>query len=439
MAEGPRTRATGSGGRVAADDDDEDDAEYKAAKEKRERALGIAVVAVVIAMPILMLLLTWGALHPHEYERMFVQPKKRLNLTTAEVQEQLQAHTLLHIGGLHRSGTTLLWQGLANHSAVATLRFKPGADRRGKEWIEKVFNEGIFLQTVYPRFGLDHNKFLIKKWVGQFCRRIPYLESVAPWTRLREGVGRFALHPDHHLDEGSRLVNIPNRNLLFNQWGLLWELERPVLLEKSPSNMLIAPFLHKLWGLGVEKSPARFIFMRRHPIATAIATLTAGGLHVNDLTVTDLVENWVVAEERLKTDIEQYFDAEGPEESARVYRFLKFEHLIATPRAALSDLLEWLGLQADEEVLAQFEAAVTRDPNEKYFRRYCVRIISNEKRREEYLAMVTKFSNRILAVSDYNLQGVVDTCHKLLVAKPVGSEADDAEDAQPDNPHEEEI
>lgn len=420
--------------------DDDADPEVEAAKrERQERKLTIVILVVLVGAPLLVWLLVWNVLHPDDYERLFDRPKLRLNLTSAEVQEHLTNHTFLHIGGLHRSGTTLLWQGLSNHTDVASLTFKDGDDRRGREWIDKVFNEGIFLQSVYPKFGLDHNKFLFKKWACQLLRNIPHLEEHLPMIRLRQGVGRFALNPDHHLDEGSRLMNIPNRNLLFNQWGRLWSLDRRVLLEKSPSNMLISSFLHKLWGLGVEKSPARFIFMQRHPVATALATLTAGGMHVDDLTVPDLVEHWLVAEERLRADLTRYFDVAGPEEAARTYRFVTLEQMIATPGIVISDILEWLGLSIDEEDIAEFESGVNRNQNDKYFRRYCLRIASNEEKREEYLEMVAKFADRVLAVSEYDLSKVVEDCHRLLVAKPVGSDAADAEDSKPSKAHDEEI
>ncbi|CAE8584877.1 unnamed protein product, partial [Polarella glacialis] len=131
--------------------------------------LGFVVLVLVSVVG----LLTWS--HPHvDFHNA---PPSKLSLTPEEVSAHLQNHTVLHIGGLHRSGTTLIAHWLAKHGDVAGLEHQPGADMRKATWIKRVMSEGIFLQTVYPKFGLDHDKFLIRKWIGQFAKKIPFLSE----------------------------------------------------------------------------------------------------------------------------------------------------------------------------------------------------------------------------------------------------------------------
>eukprot|EP00930_Biecheleria_cincta_P021760 TRINITY_DN16026_c0_g1_i2.p1 TRINITY_DN16026_c0_g1~~TRINITY_DN16026_c0_g1_i2.p1 ORF type:complete len:443 (+),score=58.77 TRINITY_DN16026_c0_g1_i2:96-1424(+) len=317
--------------------------------------------------------------------------------------------------GLHRSGTTLLAETLSKHPGIAGLKHQPGADARKAAWINKVMGEGIFLQTVYPKFGLDHNKFLLRKWAGQLAKKIPFLpEDALPFMRLREGVGRFALHPNHHLDDSSSLIVPEAQEHLFNEWALFWNLSRPVLLEKSPSNIVISPFLHRLWGLGLSASPARFIFVRRHPIPVALATQRRAGAIVSDLDVGDLVEHWVAAEERRSKDIESYFDFY--EKDRDVYRVLDFEDMLQEPRKVLAELFRWLKLQESEELLSTFEKEVRPDQNTQYFKVYCNRLVHGGPAVvEAHHRMVVRWRSKVLAVSRYDLFNIPKICRELLL------------------------
>jgi len=418
-------------------------AEQHRLRQEKEKPLAIGLLVVICALPLVVAGLIKFFLPHVSHEKMWSRPRIHMGMSGEEVRDHLQNHTLLHIGGLHRSGTTFLWQALSKHSSVAPLEYVEGhtdVRHKGARHMKKLFNEGIFLQSVYPKFGLDHDKFLLRKWIGQAARWVPFLdEHNFPWIRLREGVGRFALHPDHHLTEVSPLVSAAAQEHLFNEWSHFWyDLSRPVLLEKSPSNMVISPFLHKLWGLGLpgSKSPARFIFMRRHPIPTALATARAGGRTTDDLTLHDLVEHWLAAEERLAEDLRRYFDVVDPT-STPPYKILKLETLVKEPRRTLQDLLEWLGLSLEEEEdwISHLEEEAHKDPNLKYWRSYCRGLTSgNHHIVEEFTDMVKKYGDRIQAVSDYNLREVVHLCHEVLLGHPAPGPAGETQGAEASEP-----
>jgi len=393
----------------------------------------LLLVGSVACLPLVVWMILKWVLGSEQHSKLMQTPKLHRGLAPSEVLDHLRNHTLLHIGGVHRSGTTILWKGFAFHKAVSKLEFQPGHDSRHGHWIKKTMNEGIFLQTVYPKFGLDHKRFLIRKWVGQLARMIPFLpEGSLPWMRLREGIGRFALHPNHHLSEASPLVHEAAQHMLFNQWALFWDLGKPVLMEKSPSNGVISPFLHRVWGLGLPSSPARFIFLQRHPIAVAMATQRAGGISVSDLDIADLVENWLAAEERRAEDIRQYFSLHEDPENPAVHRTVTLEDLCKAPRSVLSDLLGWLDLEVQEETLAAFDKLVTPDPNKKYLQPYCLRLIDrSDKVLRKHSQLVDRFADRVLAVSPYDLRQVPSLCKEVLIQPLPSANAQAGKDEDP--------
>ena len=81
-----------------------------------------------------------------EHGSLMLLPRsmKRLHLTPIEVVNAVTEHQFLFIGGPHKAGTTILWECLRKHSKISGFIGATDSD----------YSEGIFLQTVYPRFGL---------------------------------------------------------------------------------------------------------------------------------------------------------------------------------------------------------------------------------------------------------------------------------------------
>ncbi|XOF35088.1 MAG: sulfotransferase family protein [Candidatus Electrothrix sp. YB6] len=139
------------------------------------------------------------------------------------------------IGGLHRSGTTLLANLLANHPEATGL-VDTGVSK----------DEGQHLQCIY----LPDNEL--------------------------GGVGYFGFHPAAYLDETSSLVSNSSRAALLEAWTPYWASSgRAFLVEKSPGNMLRTRFLQALFP------EALFVIVRRHPVAVALACNKWVGLRLS--------------------------------------------------------------------------------------------------------------------------------------------------------------
>ena len=150
---------------------------------------------------------------------------------------------LVFVGGLHRSGTSLVHRCLAAHPDVTGF-----ADTGVSE------DEGQHLQTVYPpdhRFG---------------------------------GAGLFAFGRGAHLTESSPLASPHNRDRLVAQWSPYWRPGAAVGVEKSPPNLIRARFLQALFPEAV------FVMVLRHPVAVACATWKG---RRRLLTYHALVRHWV--------------------------------------------------------------------------------------------------------------------------------------------------
>ena len=160
---------------------------------------------------------------------------------------------LLFVGGLHRSGTTLLTRCLARHP-----------DASGFADTGVIEDEGQFLQSVY-RPARDFG-----------------------------GPGRFGMHPDSHMTETSSMVSDANRHSMLDSWCEHWDTSKRVLIEKSPPNLLKTRFLQALFPEAV------FVMQVRHPIAACLATIkwTPG------TTLAGLLEHWVRCHEILWADAE---------------------------------------------------------------------------------------------------------------------------------------
>jgi hypothetical protein len=152
-------------------------------------------------------------------------------------------HRLVFIAGLHRSGTSFFHKALQQHPDVSGF-----SDTGVPE------DEGQHLQSVYPpgmAFG---------------------------------GPGRFAFHPGAYLNETSALCSSESAARLFADWAPFWDLGKPVLIEKSPTNLLKTRLLQGLFP------NSWFIIILRHPIAVTLATIKYSGASLEEA-----LQHWVHA------------------------------------------------------------------------------------------------------------------------------------------------
>lgn len=210
--------------------------------------------------------------------------------------------TFAFIGGLHRSGTSILHRLLAEHPQASGF-----ADTGVAE------DEGQHLQSVYQpahRFG---------------------------------GPGEFALHSDAHLTENSDLISGDNREKLLREWGAYYDLQKSVLLEKSPPNLIMSRFLRVLFP------GSRFVFIVRHPLAVSLATEKW-----SDRTLAQRMLHWHRAYSIMLDDIENRDDC----------LVVRYEDLVSTPQVTLDRICRLIGLDGFSP------AADIDDHNRKYFEQW---------------------------------------------------------------------
>jgi hypothetical protein len=190
---------------------------------------------------------------------------------------------LVFVGGLHRSGTSLLTRCLAQHPLVS-----------GFEGTGVPEDEGQHLQTVY-RPAKDFG-----------------------------GPGRFAFDPAARLTEDSPLVTDESRRRLMEEWGRFWDTTKPVLVEKSPPNLVRGRFLQALFP------GARLVMVQRHPLAVAYATQKWSRTSLRSL-----LRHWLAAHEAFEEDRPRLEHV----------HLVRFEDFVAEPAATLEAVYGFLGLE----------------------------------------------------------------------------------------------
>ena len=194
----------------------------------------------------------------------------------------MKGKKFVFLGGLHRSGTSLLHELVREHPEVSGF---------GGTGVPE--DEGQHLQSVYPA------------------------------AKVFGGAGNFGFDARSFMDENHPLVSMETAERLYGEWARYWDTTRDVLVEKSPPNLVRTRFLQALFP------NSDFIVILRHPIAVSYATIKW-----NKTRVESLLEHSLICYERFLHDLD-YLN--------RVY-VLRYEDFVANPTAFFADLLKFIGL-----------------------------------------------------------------------------------------------
>lgn len=157
---------------------------------------------------------------------------------------------VVFICGLHRSGTSVLHELLKAQNDIS------GFNNTGVPE-----DEGQFLQSVYKQayhYG---------------------------------GPGKFGFNPHAALREDSALATPENQIKVFQEWSAYWDMSKPVLVEKSPPNLIKTRFLQYLFP------NAYFIILFRHPVAVTGATKKW-----TNTSRYSIMKHWLVCHQIFKVD-----------------------------------------------------------------------------------------------------------------------------------------
>ena len=174
--------------------------------------------------------------------------RRRLSI---EQRRPARNHEFLFMGGLQRSGTTWL-ESLVGSSRVSGLSFDNvdlAVYRQRRPWQLQNHTQEYF-ETVVRSGGVE----------GKF------VQSAYPYAYLVRDVGKNGKTLDDLLLDASA-ASPRTASKLYDEWSIFWDTSKPVLLEKTPENFLMGPFLQAAFGA----STARFAFVMRHPLVWALA------------------------------------------------------------------------------------------------------------------------------------------------------------------------
>lgn len=213
----------------------------------------------------------------------------------------METHQFVFICGLHRSGTSLLHRMLSEHQDISGF-----SDTDAPE------DEGQHLQTLFKP------------------------------ARYYGGPGQFCFHPRAALNEHSSLITDINRQKLYDEWRSHWDMSKPILIEKSPPNIIRSRFMQAMFP------NSKFIFITRHPIPVSLATKKW-----THNSIVKLLRHWRVAHTIMLEDIAhlrhalivRYEDLVMSTEQtlAAIYRFLQCDNTATTHEAATSVNHEYFG------------------------------------------------------------------------------------------------
>jgi hypothetical protein len=212
-----------------------------------------------------------------------------------------ESHRLVFICGLHRSGTSVLHEILRGNAGISG-----------------------FSETGFPKDEGQH------------------IQSVLPTGRDFGGPGAFGFQPGSHFTENHPLQNATIRKRLLNAWLPYWDLDQPILVEKSPPNILRTRFLQAMFP------NACFIVIRRHPIAVSLATQKW-----SKSSLASLINHWL--------HVHEIFEKDKPYLANLCT--LSYEELIFSPTATLDRIGRFVGVQLASQIQLS-------DENTKYLDRW---------------------------------------------------------------------
>jgi Sulfotransferase family len=190
----------------------------------------------------------------------------------------------IFIGGLHRSGTSLLHSILREHPSIS------GFENTGVPE-----DEGQHLQNVYPPayvFG---------------------------------GIGAFGQHPQAAMTERHPLANPKDAARLWSQWKKHWDLSKEYLLEKTPANIIRLRYLQSIFP------QSKFVILLRHPTVVAAASMKFTG---GKKSLFDLIEHNLHVYDILHKDIPYIKDIQ----------VIRYEDFVEKPDLYLKVLYKWLDI-----------------------------------------------------------------------------------------------
>lgn len=190
---------------------------------------------------------------------------------------------IIFLAGLHRSGTSLLYQIIRDHPEISGFE-----------------NTGV------PEDEGQH------------------LQSVFEPAKTFGGPGKFAFHPKSYMDETHPLATKENAEKLFKEWSFYLDISKEYILEKSPPNIIRTRFLQYLFP------NSKFIIILRHPLAVSFATK-----RWSNGSTSELIEHYLKSYELLTEDL-KYLN---------YWHMVKYEDFISSPQKTIDDIFKYLDLE----------------------------------------------------------------------------------------------
>ena len=186
------------------------------------------------------------------------------------------------VGGLHRTGTSLVARIIGSHSKVSSITGSPAPE-----------NEGCYLQGAIPHTALDGRP------------------------------GHYATAPDEHYTEASPYNTLETRERLLADWRPWFAQDKPWWIEKSPVNLTRMRLYQQLFPT------SQFVIILRHPqvMAAALAKWV-------DTDAQDIVRYALDAYDLMASDL-RYLHAG---------LVIRYEDLVANPDAVSRSLFAFLSL-----------------------------------------------------------------------------------------------